>query len=60
MPNKPRPENRHRMVRVEDELWEAAKEACDQLSTTRAEIMRQALREAVKDARTHKPKGRLT
>ena len=47
MPNKPRPNNRHRMVRVEDDLWEAAKEACDQLGTTRAEVMRQALRDAI-------------
>lgn len=50
MPNKPRPNNRHRMVRVEDELWEAAKDACAKLGTTRAEIMRTALRKAVKDA----------
>lgn len=50
MPNKPRPENRHRMVRVEDELWEAAKVACAKLGTTRAEVMRAALRQVVKDA----------
>lgn len=47
MPNKPRPENRHRMVRVEDELWEAAAEACAALGTTRAEVMRDALRKIV-------------
>lgn len=51
MPNKPRPENRHRMVRVEDELWEAAKEACAALGTTRAEVMREALRRVVKKHR---------
>jgi hypothetical protein len=50
MPNKPRPENRHRMVRVEDDLWTAAKEACVKLGTTRAEVMREALRQAVRDA----------
>lgn len=44
MPNKPRPDNRHRMVRVEDQLWQAAKEAADALGTTRAEVMREALR----------------
>lgn len=49
MPNKPRPENRHRMVRVEDELWEASRRACDELGTTRAEVMRAALRQVVKD-----------
>jgi hypothetical protein len=48
MPNKPRPENRHRMVRVEDELWEAAAKACAALGTTRAEVMREALRKVVK------------
>lgn len=47
MPNKPRPENRHRMVRVEDDLWEAAKVAAEYEDTTRAEVMRQALRELV-------------
>jgi antitoxin component of RelBE/YafQ-DinJ toxin-antitoxin module len=38
------------MVRVEDDLWQAAKEACDALGTTRAEVMREALREVVKKA----------
>jgi hypothetical protein len=51
MPNKPRPENRHRMVRVEDELWQAAAEACAELDITRAEVMRAALRKAVRDAK---------
>lgn len=50
MPNKPRPENRHRMVRVEDELWESSRQACAKLGTTRAEVMREALRQAVRDA----------
>jgi hypothetical protein len=48
MPNKPRPENRHRMVRVEDQLWADAKTAADALGTTRAEVMRDALRALVK------------
>ena len=47
MPNKPRPENRHRMVRVEDDLWEAAKVAAAAEDTTRAAVMRGALRELV-------------
>jgi antitoxin component of RelBE/YafQ-DinJ toxin-antitoxin module len=38
------------MVRVEDDLWTAAKEACVKLGTTRAEVMREALRQAVRDA----------
>lgn len=47
MPNRPRPENRHRMVRVEDDLWEAARIAAAKEDTTRAEVMREALRELV-------------
>lgn len=49
MPNQPRADNRHRMVRVEDELWEAARLACLELGTTRAEVMREALRQVVTD-----------
>lgn len=58
MPNKPRPENRHRMVRVEDDLWEAARVAAGAENTTRAEVMRQALRELV--ARQSAKTGRKT
>jgi len=50
MPNKPRDENRHRMVRVEDDLWSAAKKACEKLGTTRSAVMREALRETIKTA----------
>ena len=35
MANQPRADNPHRSVRVEDDLWEAAKEAADQEGTTR-------------------------
>lgn len=58
MPNKPRPNNRHRMVRVEDELWANAKTACDQLGTTRAEVMRGALRKAVREAARRDKEGK--
>lgn len=44
MPNKPRPENRHRMVRVEDGLWEAAKEKAREEGTTVSAVIRAALR----------------
>jgi hypothetical protein len=44
MPNSPRPENPHRSVRVEDELWHAAEVAAKAEGTERAEVMRQALR----------------
>ena len=47
MPNRPRPDNPHRSVRVEDDLWHAAEEAASQEGTTRGEVMRQALRELV-------------
>jgi hypothetical protein len=43
MPNKPRENNRHRMVRVEDDLWDAAAEACARLGKTRSDVMRDAL-----------------
>lgn len=36
------------MVRVEDDLWEAAREAAEAKGTTRAEVMREALRRLVK------------
>jgi predicted HicB family RNase H-like nuclease len=47
MPNKPRPENRHRMVRVEDELWEAAKLAAAANNTTISQVVRDALKRYV-------------
>lgn len=47
MPNQPRPENQHRAVRVEDDLWTAAADAAKAEGTTRAEVMREALRALV-------------
>jgi metal-responsive CopG/Arc/MetJ family transcriptional regulator len=47
MPNKPRADNPHRMVRVERVLWEAAEAAASIENTTRSEVMRQALRDLV-------------
>ena len=44
------------MVRVEDDLWEAAKIAADREGTTRAEVMREALRDLVARNR----EGKLT
>lgn len=38
------------MVRVEDDLWTAAGEACRQLGTDRSTVMREALRAVVKKA----------
>lgn len=43
MPNQPRPENRHRMVRVEDDLWAAAKAKAADEGTTVSAIIRGAL-----------------
>lgn len=48
MPNKPRPENRHRMVRVEDELWNAARAAAEANGTTVSAVIRAALERYVK------------
>lgn len=47
MANRPRDDNPHRSVRIEDELWEAAKVAAALEGTTRAEVMQQALRDLV-------------
>lgn len=47
MANQPRADNPHRSVRVEDGLWEAAKEAATIEGTTRGDVMREALRELV-------------
>ena len=50
MANQPRADNPHRSVRVEDDLWECARIACAKLGTTRGDVMRQALRNAVERA----------
>lgn len=47
MANQPRVDNPHRSVRVEDELWEAARVAAIAEGTTRGDVMREALRELV-------------
>lgn len=47
MANRPRADNPHRSVRVEDDLWRAAEVAAAKEGTTRGEVMREALRELV-------------
>ena len=47
MPNKPRSNNPHRSVRVEDALWKAVGEKAAREGVTRAAIIQQALREYV-------------
>ena len=47
MANQPRPDNPHRSVRVEDDLWRSAKVAADKEGTTRGDVMREALRDLV-------------
>lgn len=49
MPNKPRPENPARPVRVEDELWARAKAKARNEGTTVSEVIREALRQYVSD-----------
>lgn len=51
MPNQPRRENRHRMVRVEDELWEDAKAAARDEGTTVSAVTRDGLAAYVKRRR---------
>ena len=48
MPNKPRADNPVRPVRVEDDLWQAAKEAAALDGTTVSDVIREALRRYVK------------
>jgi hypothetical protein len=55
MANQPRPDNPHRMVRVEDDLWSAAGVAAGLEGTTRSEVMREALRELVDRAAAGTP-----
>lgn len=47
MANRPRADNPHRSVRVENDLWEAALIAAAKEGTTRGDVMREALRELV-------------
>lgn len=55
MPNKPRPDNPHRSVRVEDELWNASGEIARANGTTRAAVIQAALLEYVEQAITNPP-----
>ena len=48
MPNKPRPENPARPVRVEDGLWEAAKAKAAERGETVSQVIRAALTRYVK------------
>jgi predicted transcriptional regulator len=48
MPNKPRPENPVRPVRVEDGLWRAAKAIAAERGESLSNVMREALRRYVK------------
>jgi len=49
MPNKPRPENPSRNIRVEDDLWHAAKAAARKRGTTLSEHIREALVRLVRE-----------
>lgn len=55
MPNQPRPENRARPIRVEDDLWAAAKAAAAELDTTVSAEVRDGLRRLVRRAERHRP-----
>lgn len=48
MPNKPRPGNPARAVRVEDELWDAALAIAAERGEALSDVMRDALRRYVK------------
>ena len=48
MPNRPRPENRARPVRIEDGLWSAVGAIAAEDETTPSEVVREAVRCYVK------------
>lgn len=49
MPNQPKTPNR--AVRVDDELWNAAKDAAGERGETVTDVVRRALRESIPDFR---------
>lgn len=49
MPNKPRPDNPARAVRVPDGLWHAAQEKATQRGETVSDVIRRALEKYVKE-----------
>ena len=48
MPNKPRPSNPARAVRVEDALWRAAQERAAERGETVSDVIRRALQRYVR------------
>lgn len=50
MPNQPRDDNPARQIRVDDNLWTAAKQAAANNRTTVSDIVRDALRRYVKES----------
>lgn len=48
MPNKPRPDNRARPVRVEDALWAEVQTIATEDDVSASEVVREALRRYVK------------
>ena len=47
MPNKPRPENPNRIVRVTDEEWEPVVEIAAKDKVSKSEVVREAIRQYV-------------
>lgn len=47
VPNKPRPENPNRIVRVTDEEWEPVVEIAAKDKVTKSEVVREAIRQYV-------------
>ena len=48
MPNKPRPENRARPVRIEDGLWAVVQAIAAEDETSASEVVREAVRRYIK------------
>lgn len=51
MPNKPRPENPPRPVRIEDGLWAEVREIAAEDETTASAVVREAVRRYVQERR---------
>jgi predicted transcriptional regulator len=53
MPNKPRPTNPARPVRIEDELWAEVQALAAEDETTSSAVVREAVRRYVKARKRH-------
>jgi metal-responsive CopG/Arc/MetJ family transcriptional regulator len=58
MPNKPRPENPARPVRIEDKLWAEVQALATADETSASEVVREAVRRYVKARKRHEQRDK--